>query len=453
MDLVVHGTSALVSSWREPPITDGWIGIEGGRVCAVGSGPAPAATQRVDASNAVVVPGFVAAHHHLFQGASRGISVEGGLIPWLAIHYDAWSRMTPDDVYQAALVSLAQLALGGSSTVAAFEYLHPPDEDFVTPVVAAAKQIGVRLLYVRGCAPRLEGPLAEVLAARGVDITRLVEPEDEALRRTDEVLGRPTSEQLRWACGPTTPVLDDGGDFHRRLGEVAARHGVGMHTHFHPLPNSLRDGESAFQFAERVGLVSRGNWFAHGSRLQTPDVAALGAAGVGVVHNPSCSLLLGYPVIPLAEWSAVNDRIALSVDGAASNDRGSMLAETQLAWQAQRAFLAEGRSVLDPAQVMSLATIGGARAIGWPELGTLAVGAPADVAVIDLTRLDFAGVPAVALSNPAAMLVRTVSGTPVRDLIVGGRIVVRGGSLTGAVEADLRATVQSVADRLYPVVE
>ena len=451
MDLVIRGAAALVRDWTQPPIFDGWIGIEEGRVAGTGRGIPPHAGDVVDASECIVLPGFVSAHHHLTQGVSRGVNVEGGLIPWLAVHYDAWSRMTAHDVYQAAMVSLSQLALGGATAVAAFEYLHPPGEDFVQPVVMAAEQVGLRLLYVRGCAPRLEGPLAAVLEDRGVDLTRLIEPEDDALRRTDEVLSRPTHERLRWACGPTTPVFDDGGDFHRRLQAIATSHGVSLHTHVHPLPGSLREGETAFDFVERLGLVKAGNWFAHGSRLTTDDVARLGKAQIGVVHNPSCSMLLGYPIIPLAEWDAVNDRVAVSVDGAASNDRGSMLAEAQLAWQAQRAFLSQGRPVLEPARVMTLATQGGARAMGWPELGVLDVGRPADLAVIDMRNLDFAGVPTSALRDPAAMLMRSVSGSGVRDLLVGDRFVVREGRLAGVDLAGLHSAAKSAADRLYPM--
>ena len=450
MDLVIRGASALVWDWSAEPIANGWIAVEDGRVAAIGSGEPPRAGEVVDAKDCLVLPGFVAAHHHLTQGVSRGVNVEGGLIPWLAVHYDAWSRMTPDDVRQAALVSLTQLALGGATAVAAFEYLHPVGEDFVQPVVAAAELVGLRLLYVRGCAPRLEGPLAQVLAERGVDLGRLIEPEEEALRRTDDVLGRPTNDRLHWACGPTTPVLDDGGDFHRRLQAIATRHGVGMHTHFHPLPNSLLDGETAADLARRVGLLSPGNWFAHGSRLTPQDVAALGKADVGVVHNPSCSLLLGYPVVPLAEWSAVNSRVAVSVDGAASNDRGSMLVEAQLAWQAQRAFLSQGRTVLEPSEVMALATTGGARTMGWPELGSLAEGGPADLAVVDLRDVDFAGIPTSALRDPAAVLMRSVSGTRVRDLLVGERFAVRDGRVLGVDVAAVHSAARSAADRLYP---
>ncbi|MFN8619691.1 MAG: amidohydrolase family protein [Chloroflexota bacterium] len=448
-DLVLTDITVLVPAWGERPLAGAWLAVTDGRVEAMGTGAPPRAAETLDCRGGLVIPGAVSAHHHLFQGASRGVPAPGGLLDWLTVHYRAWARLTEPDVEAAATLSLALLALGGATTVAAFEYLHPADANLVDPVVRAAERVGLRLLYVRGCAPRLEGPLAERLAAEGVAIERLVEPEDRALAGTAATLARPATDRLRWACGPTTPVLDDDGAFHHALTEVADAHRVPMHTHFHPIPGSLRDGETPGTLAARLGLLRRGNWFAHGSRLSPDDVRELGAAGVGVVHAPSCSLVLGYPVVPLRRWSAVNERVAIAVDGAASNDRGNTLLEAQLAWQLQRAVHGPAGEALEAAEVLRLATEGGARAIGWEGLGRLAVGGPADLAVVDLGALEQAGVPAIAHADPATMLFRTYAGGPVRHLLVGDRVVVRDARLTGVDAAAVTAAANAAAERLY----
>ena len=448
VDVVVTART-IVPAWNEAPVADGWIAVSDGLVEAIGTGAPPRAETHLDGGRGLAIPGFVNAHHHLYQGASRGIATGGGLIEWLAIHYRAWARMSASDVEAAATLSLAQLALGGCTTVAAFEYLHPGDEDFVAPVVRAAQRVGLRLLYVRGSAPRLEGALSARLRADGVDLERLVEPEERALADTAAVVSRPTTDRLRWAAGPTTPVLDDGGAFHAALTAMADEHGIGLHTHFHPLDGSQHEGESAADAARRMGLLRRGNWFAHGSRLSSADVAELGAAGVGVVHAPSCAVLLDYPIPPLAEWSAGSDRVAIAVDGAASNDRGSSLVEAQLAWQLQRARSPGDAGRLTAAQVLSLATDGGARTIGWDGLGRLGVGAPADLAVLGLDGLDHAGVPPMATADPAVMLFRTYAGDAVRHLLVGDRVVVRDGELTGVDAMAVAADADAVAARLY----
>lgn len=446
-ELVVAGATAIVPAWDAPIVGDGWVAISGGVVEAIGTGRPPAAERTLDARGGLVLPGLVSAHHHLFQGSSRGVVVDGDLIAWLAVHYAAWSRLTEADVEAAATLSLALLALGGATTVAAFEYLHPADADFVAPVLRAAERIGLRVVYVRGCAPRLEGPLADRLARDGVDLDRLVEPESRALARTAAAIATPPTDRVRWAAGPTTPVVDDDGAFHAALGTIAADVGVPLHTHFHPIEGTRRGDESGAALARRVGLVREGNWFAHGSRLTVEDVAALGAAGVGLVHAPSCAVLLGYQVPDLAAWRAGNDRVGITVDGAASNDRGSMLLEGQLAWQLQRARWG-GAAAPGPRRILELLTTGPARAIGWPGLGRLGPGAPADLSVLDLGSLELAGVPAGA-GDPVDSLFRTYAGERVRHLVVGDRIVVEDRRLAGADEAAVARAATASADRLF----
>ena len=451
-DLVIHDIRALIVDWRVRPLIDAWLLIEEGRVKASGVGAAPSAKESLDARGYVLLPGFVAAHHHLYQGLSRGVHAPGSLIDWLDVHYRAWSRMSTADTRLGALVSTTTALLGGCTTVAGFEYLHPRDEDHVSPVVDAADQVGIRLLYVRGCAPRLEGQLQERLAAQDVDIARLVEPPDQALHRTAVTLSRATSDRLRWAAGPTTPVADDGGEFHRALDEVATVAGSHLHTHFHPIDGTLQADENAYEMAERVGLVRRGNWLAHGSRLQASDVARFGEAGVGVVHNPSCSALLGYPTPPLDEWTARNNRIAVSVDGAASNDRGGMLGEAQLAWQLQQARLAlrndSGTRVV-PATVLDACTRGGAEAIGWQGVGTLQTGNLADFALWNASDMDFAGTPKESFSRLDWLLMRCYSGSRARYVFVGGVPVVSEGRVVGVDEVGLVKESQMAASRLY----
>jgi len=429
-----------------------WLVVADGQVVSASSVQPTLPADHVPASFGLVAPGFVAAHHHLYQGASRGVHVQGGLIDWLAVHYAAWARMTAADVKIAAEVSLVQLLLGGCTTVAAFEYIHPTGEDFVSPVVSAARNLGIRMVYVRGCAPRLEGNLATVLRQRDVDVDRLVESEEAAISETRNVISQRSDAFLRWACGPTTPVVDDGGAFNRKLDALAAKHETFLHTHFHPLPNSVPAHMSAADFANEMGLARGGNWFAHGSRLTPQDVERLGALGVGIVHNPSCSSLLGYAIPNLSDWLRGNSRIAISVDGAASNDRGSMLNEVQLAWQLQAARASSDSGVglpPEPSLLLAAATTGAAKAINWPELGSLEPGSPADFLVIDLGHLDFAGIPNYAWNDPDVALFRANSGGSVQHLFIGGEQRVRDGVVVGIDQHRVIQEATSTANALY----
>lgn len=448
-DVVVQGAQALYVSPHEPPLADAWLALGAGRVVAVGQGTPPEADTTIDARGHLVLPGLVSAHHHLFQGASRGVPTGDGLTGWLITHYARWARLHADDVRAAAEVSIAQLLVRGCTTAAAFEFLHPTDADWVTPVVDAADRLGIRLRYVRGCSPRLEPGVAEALADQGVDLHRLLEPEDVALQRTRDVVSRPAGPRLRWACGPTTPVYDDDGAFQRALNGVADDAGVPVHAHFHPLTRP--DDGDAHALAVRLGLSRRGNWLAHGSRLTVEDVGRLGRDGVGVVHCPSTSLILGYPLPNLSAWREVNERVAIGVDGAASNDRGALLGEAQLAYytQGQPAVSRLGGR-LTPEASLDLVTAASARTIGWDGAGTLRPGALADLAAFDLWELDAAG-GAARPERALLRLLRTYQGARARFVLVGGEPVVADGRLLTGDERTIADLANRTADRLEGV--
>lgn len=421
---VIEGAHAIYFDASEPPLRNGWLLVDGGIVQASGEGPPPAADERVDARGMIVLPGLICAHHHLFQGLSRGVETEPGNVNWLARHYRAWSHLDADFVSAAAELSIAQLLRSGCTTVATLEYLHPPGEDFATPVIDASAKMGIRLLYVRGTTPMLENGMQDSLAAAGVRVERLIEEPDRAIDAIASFLvGHQPSPMLRYAIGPTTPFLDDGGAFHAALNDLALLHNTHLHLHLHPLRS---DGLSGFDFARTLGLVRKGNWFAHGSNLSASDVAQLGSAGVGIVHCPSCSHLLGYPLPPLRSWTESNDRVCVAVDGAASNDGGSLLYELALTYYSQ---LHRWGRALSSETMLSLVTSRAARAIGWPGVGNLKPGSQADVAAFRLDGLEGAGnVPDQ--GDPLIQLLRTCRSEPAALTIVGGRAIVVDGELT-----------------------
>jgi 8-oxoguanine deaminase len=440
--LVIEEAEALYLSSDHPPLRNGWVLVADGQVIATGEGAAPAAETALDASGMIVLPGLICAHHHLFQGLSRGVITERpDLLSWLERHYSAWAFLNEAHVRAAAELSLAQLLRGGCTAVAAHEYLHPPGEDFATPVIEAAGELGIRLLYVRGTAPTLEDSMQDRLAARGVPVDRLVEEPNRAFTAMHDLLAnRPTSAALRFALGPTTPVEADDGAFHAAIDEIARAHGAHLHLHLHPI-SGRTDPMAGFAYAQALGLVAEGNWFAHGSRLEPADVTALGAAGVGVVHCPSSSHLLNYQLPELQKWAECNDRVCVGVDGAASNDGGCLLHELALTYYSQ---LHRWGRALAPSLLLDLVTRRAARALSWPELGTIRLGAPADISAFRLDGPDSAGL-VPGQGNPFAQLLRTYRGEPAALTLVGGRVVVTDGQLTTASLPAITANARRLA--------
>src|SRR5207249_2475028 len=104
---------------------DGWLLVDAALIAAVGGGAAPTADDVADLGGAVLTPGLVNTHHHLFQTLTRARAQESNLFEWLRELYPVWAQLDADAEYAAARTGLAELALSGCTTVFDHHYLFP----------------------------------------------------------------------------------------------------------------------------------------------------------------------------------------------------------------------------------------------------------------------------------------------------------------------------------------
>ena len=106
-------------------LPDGWVLVRDGVIEEVGGGAAPAADERIELGGRLVTPGLVNTHHHLYQTLTRARAQEADLFTGLRELYPAWAQIDEEAEYAAARTGLAELALGGSSTVFDHHYVFP----------------------------------------------------------------------------------------------------------------------------------------------------------------------------------------------------------------------------------------------------------------------------------------------------------------------------------------
>src|SRR5581483_807287 len=106
-------------------LVDGWVLVRDGFVEAIGDGAPPVADEVVDLRGAVVTPGLVNTHHHLYQTLTRARAQEATLFEWLRELYPVWARIDAEAEYAAARTGLAELALSGCTTVFDHHYVFP----------------------------------------------------------------------------------------------------------------------------------------------------------------------------------------------------------------------------------------------------------------------------------------------------------------------------------------
>jgi cytosine/adenosine deaminase-related metal-dependent hydrolase len=170
-------------------------------------------------------------------------------------------------------------------------------------------------------------------------------------------------------------------------------------------------------------------------------VKRLGATSTGSAHCPTSNGRLGTGIAPVRDLLDAGAPVGLGVDGAASNEDGGLVVELRAALHQARQR--GGPRSLDVRQALWMATMGGARCLGRDDsLGSIEPGKVADLAVWDLSGMDYAGI-----ADPVAAL---VLGTPppLKLLIVGGEVVVRDGVLRTASTDELARELSSASAKL-----
>jgi 8-oxoguanine deaminase len=383
------------------------------------------ADQIIDASDMLILPGFVNTHHHLFQTLTRALPAaqNATLFNWLKTLYPIWARLSSEAVYVSALVGLAELMLSGCTTAADHLYIYPNDS-CLDDEIRAAKELGIRFHPTRGSMSLGE-------SEGGLPPDTVTEDEVEILRDTRRVI-ETYHDPERYAmcrvgvapCSPFTVTPD----LMRASVELARSYGVRCHTHLAETADEQtfcmeEFGQRPVAYAESLGWIGDDVWWAHCVHVSSDEIGLMARAGTGVAHCPSSNMRLASGISPVRAMLDAGVDVGLGVDGSASNDTSHLIAETRQAMLLQR--VTGDPSALTTGQALELATRGGARVLGRDDIGHLAPGMAADFIGLRLDRLAYAG----ALHDPAAAVVLCAPQTV--DLsVINGEVVVEDGRLS-----------------------
>jgi 5-methylthioadenosine/S-adenosylhomocysteine deaminase len=234
------------------------------------------------------------------------------------------------------------------------------------------------------------------------------------------------------------------------VSQLAKKHGVMIHTHASENKSECEivereTGKRNVAYLDSLGISGAHVVLAHCIHLATEEMEILAHAKTNVAHCPSSNLKLGSGLARVAEMLARKIPVSLGADGAACNNRLDMFTEMRTAALLQK--LAHGPEVLPAGQVLRMATIDGARAMGLDQkIGSIETGKRADVIVVNLDQLH---------SSPGhdvvSTLVYSAGASDVRTTIIDGHIVMRDGELTTLDESgviqDAKREANALAER------
>ena len=358
-----------------PPIRDGAVAIEDGLIVAVGAAADIGAGERY--RGAVILPGFVNAHSHLEYAVYGGFGDGLSFGPWIALHVERKARIDLEDMEAIARFGALECLRSGITTVG--------DCSFSGAAATACSDVGLQ----------------------GIVYLEVFGTDDSPLRTRfapiRERIAEDLSQAVRVGISPHAPYTCTL-DLYRSCTELGL-----------PLATHLAESEAETEFLRTGG----GSWAAFAEMLVTPpgttgiralaeegllgphvlaahcvqaddeEIELLAANDVAVAHCPRSNAILGCGIAPLSELRAAGIRVCIATDSPASTPSFDMFDEMRAAIGAARTRERRPDALTAP-DALELATLGGARALGWgAELGSIAVGKRADLTVLSLAETPF----------------------------------------------------------------
>lgn len=450
-DTVLRGAIGMLTGLTGPAErATGDLRIRDGRILALGDVGSQPGDTVLDARGCVVTPGLISTHHHLFQSVLKGVAtgIDSGLEAWLRlVPYSLWHRLDETALRVAAELGMVELLLSGCTTLADHHYLFDASYDFDVAEILfeTAERLGMRLTLARGGSTQSRSfdtaeivPIpSETLDAMLAHVERLAhrfhDPAPDAMRRV--------------AMAPTTPLWSLPPDQLPVVAQATRAMGLQLHSHLsetrHYVDFTLEHyGMLPVQFMAEHGWLGEDVWYAHVVHATPDELRLMAETGTGMAHCPQSNCRLGSGVAPAEVLDALGGRVSLAVDGAASNEACDMVSEMHATWMVHRAV--KGADAVRCEDVLRWATAGGAKILGLPAIGTLAVGQAADIAVFDLDHPRYAG-----LHDPLIAPIASGGGARLRHVLVAGRQVVVNGAIPGldlaALSARAAAAVRYIA--------
>lgn len=391
--------------------------------------------EEVRLENQLVMPGLVNAHHHsgILRGTAEGLPVW----EWLRVHIDPMHRvLRAEEAKVAAYLCYAEGILSGTTTVVDMWR-------FMDGCAEAAEELGNRLITVNYVGAHPEHNYFDTF-----------DDNERMLQTWGGDSGRGEGRIIPWV-GLEHPFYADDAGLARAV-QLAQRYETGLYTHCSE--SELDISEFHTRYGKRpVHVLADLGFFdvprtvlAHAIWLDESEIAYLSEQNAGTAHNPVSNMKLASGMAPVADLQAAGVPVGLGTDGEKENNNLDMFEEMKVASLLGK-LRAMDAAALDSWDVLSMATIDGARALGLEErIGTIEPGKQADLIAVrtDTPRMTPL-LPEGPYANIHHNLVHAVRGSDVSLTMVAGRILTQDGVLLTAELPDLIQRAREAVPGLF----
>ncbi len=421
--LLSGGTLLPMSDGARP--TRGDVLVSGARIAQLGTDlQTPPETEVVDCSGCYILPGLVQTHVHLVQTIFRGLAEDLRLLDWLRRFI--WPLEAAHD--EASVRACVRLGLGELLTTGTTTILDMGTTRWGDVVAEELVRSGIRARFGQAMMDTGDGVPADL-----IENTRASLDASAGLVKRWSKAG---AGRIGYAYAPRF-ALSCTRELLEAVGMLAKMSETLVHIHSNESAEERAavqgvTGMSPIGYLAQVGIATPHTVIAHGVHIDDDELQVLRESGSAVAHCPTSNLKLGSGVADVVRLRQARVTVGIGADGAACNNELDGFGEVRLATLLARTL--RGQGALTAADALVMATREGARALHLEEeIGTLAVGRRADIVVIDSARLAGPG------GDPIARIVFGGGSRGVRDVLVDGTFIVRGGAPLLFDPAEVRA--------------
>ena len=420
---VIRGAYVLSMDPAIGDVPDGDVAVRDGRI--VGVGRKLHGGRVIDGRGAIVMPGLIDTHWHLWTALHRSMANSSPTNGYFALNVRLGTQIQPDDIYQGARLALAEALTSGITTVHDWSHnIRGPK--YADANLRAHQEVGLRGRFSYG-------------TPQGHPATATIDLADfERVHREWFASGRLDLVHLGLAGRPFGVAADD-----VVRAEYEAARGLGLPVSYHANSNRAQGQQANIQRLADAGMLGPHVQIIHALYTTAAERQALVSSGASVSISPWSELLIGYGVTTVKELADAGVLLNLSVDTLPLTGNADMFSIIRLTAGLHRGQSEQEFSLL-ARRVLAMATIDGARGLGLEHVtGSLTPGKRADLIMVRADELNIAP-----FTDAPNMIAFAAQPSNVDTVVVDGRILKRDGRLTAL---DPREVVREAAAALERV--
>lgn len=429
-DILIHNCTILPMNGKDAIIENGLIATKKDKILYVGretKAPKTKAAITIDGRGKVATPGLINCHTHLPMTLFRGIAEDQPLTTWLT--QTIWpleAKLTPNDIYQGALLGCLENIKNGTTTFADM-YFHEEK------IAKAVEKAGLRAVLAPGIIEAENREKGERMLKESVEF---------AQKYNGYADGRITAQLGPHAVYTCSPQLLT------QTREEASKLGIGMHIHVAESKQMAKlvkkkHGLTEIELLENINFLKPNVLAAHCIHLTRKEMQIIAKHNVKVSYNPTANMKIASGTPKIKTLTDLGITVGIGTDGPASNNNLDMFKEMKTAALLQKIRYMDP-TVLQAQQVLEMATIDGAKALGLEKtVGSLEVGKKADIILIDFRKPHL-----TPIHDPYANIVYSARGSDADTVIVNGKLLMEGRKVKTLDEQEVMQKAQRTASNL-----